>query len=375
MAAPDFDSIEIHRPELAQAYLSLLKAQPGRPIAMFAERRVGKTFFLDHDLAPMARQSKLLPVYADLWLQKSAPLEAINHALEEALDDLTVPAGRAGKLARTPIRKLSVLGASLDLGDAPTRRALPQAAGLRLDALVTRVAAVAGQPVLLMLDEIQALADVPAGEQAIASLRAVLHKRREVLRAVFTGSSQEALARMVATAGAPMYQFAQLLDFPPLGDEFLQALAQHFGRVHGGKKPALTELRRLFERIGHKPALMKDIVKAMSAEGVIDVDVAVRRLLHDDRQIAGWRALLHSLDAMERALLMAIAQGRAPMGRETLDTLAAASHAPVTIAKVRSAMLRLRRAGVLSKPGGGAALIEDRLLHEYLQGADLAKLR
>jgi hypothetical protein len=24
--------------------------------------------------------------YADLWLQKSAPLDAINHALEEALD-------------------------------------------------------------------------------------------------------------------------------------------------------------------------------------------------------------------------------------------------------------------------------------------------
>jgi uncharacterized protein len=50
---------------------------------MFAPRRVGKTYFLDHDLAQAARQAKLLPVYADLWLQKSAPLEAFYHALEE----------------------------------------------------------------------------------------------------------------------------------------------------------------------------------------------------------------------------------------------------------------------------------------------------
>jgi hypothetical protein len=36
-------------------------------------------------------------VYADLWLQKSAPLEAINHALEETLDDVTVPGSKVGR--------------------------------------------------------------------------------------------------------------------------------------------------------------------------------------------------------------------------------------------------------------------------------------
>lgn len=135
-----FDEIEVRRPELAQSYLALLGAQPGRPLALFAPRRVGKTFFLDHDLAPEAKEAGMLPVYADLWLHKSAPLEAVNHALEEALDDLLVPASHVGKLAKTPVKKIGVLGTSVDLGDEPRRRALPESPALRMDALVTRLA-------------------------------------------------------------------------------------------------------------------------------------------------------------------------------------------------------------------------------------------
>jgi hypothetical protein len=373
--AKTFDDIEVHRPDLAQGYLALLRAQPGRPIAMFAPRRVGKTFFLDHDLAPVARKAGLMPVYADLWLQRSAPLEAINHALEEALDDVTVPAGTAGKLAKTSVKKIGALGASLELGDAPSRRALPQAPELRLDALVTRLATAAGTQVLLMLDEIQALGDATSGDQVIASLRAVLHKRRDQVLAVFTGSSQEALASMVASAGAPMYQFAQMLNFPVLDDAFLKDLAEHFAKVHRGRKPLLVDLRRVFQRIGFKPALMKDIVKAMSAEGITDVDTAVAGFLKDDRQVAGWRALLQSLEPIERSVLFVMAQGMPPLGRDTLEAIALLSGDRPTISKVRTAVERLRRAGILAKPSGGIAHIEDGLLGEYLAALDPAHLR
>ncbi len=63
-----FDDIEVSRPALAESYLGLLAAQPGRPLALFAPRRVGKTYFLDHDLAPAAKRVGLVPVYADIWL-------------------------------------------------------------------------------------------------------------------------------------------------------------------------------------------------------------------------------------------------------------------------------------------------------------------
>ncbi len=370
-----YDDIELRRPELAKTYLELIQGQPGRPLAMFAPRRIGKTFFLDRELSPAAQRAGWLPVYADLWLQKSAPLEAINHALEEALDDALVPAGAVGKLAKTVVKKIGALGVSLDLGDAPARRALPAAAELRLDALVTRLAAAAGKPVLLMLDEIQSLGDVAAGDQIIATLRAVLHKRRKVVAGVFTGSSQEAMARMLSTAGAPMYQFAQLLDFPVLGDKYLMQLAGHFAKVHAGKALPLDELRSVFARIGYKPSLMRDLVKALSAEGHTDVLAGVKRFLLDDRQVAGWRALLQPHDLFERAVLWVIAQGQPPMGAQTLDLLARLLGTRPTVAKVRAAIERLRRSGLLAKAGMGATRIDDSLFAEYLRGLPIEKLR
>ena len=158
-----FDEIEVRRPGIAQSYLALLGAQPGRPLALFAPRRVGKTFFLDHDLTPAAKEAKMLPVYADLWLHKSAPLEAENHALEESLDDLLVPASPIGKLAKTQKKKIGVLGASVELGDELQRLTLPESAALRLDALFTRLARQHKNRILLMLDEVPTLGEATEG--------------------------------------------------------------------------------------------------------------------------------------------------------------------------------------------------------------------
>jgi len=363
-----FDDIAVRRPALAASYLRLLAAQPGRPIALFAPRQVGKTFFLDHDLTPAAKKAGLLPVYADVWLHRAAPMEAINHALEEAADDIAVPRGKIGRFAKTPVTKVGALGASLEIGAPPQRRPLPQAPELRFDALATRLAQSSGRQILLMLDEIQTLGEIANGEKIIASLRAVLHKRRNEVAGVFTGSSQEGLARLMANVGAPMYQFAQLLTFPVLGDEYLKQLIEHFARVHRGRKPELDDLRRLFEQIGFKPALMKDLVKAMSAEGITDSALALKHFMSDERQTIGWQALLRSFEPFDRRVLLVIARGLPPMGRETLAMLTRGKEPEPTIAKVRAAMERLKRAGVLAKSSESATVIEDRLFSNYLAG-------
>jgi uncharacterized protein len=362
-----FDNLEIERPELAASYLQLLLAQPGRPIALFAPRRVGKTFFLDHDLTPAAQAQDFVPVYADVWLNKRSPLDAINHALEEALDDVHVPTSRTGKLAKTTIKKMGALGASVEFGDEPARRALPTDPALRLDALVMRLAQDSGKRVLLMLDEIQSLGELASGNDVVASLRAVLQKRKQNVFAVFTGSSQESLSAMMSAAGGPMYQFAQLLDFPVLGEDYVTLLATHFSNVHPHKQLDTTALLRVFAYLGYKPALFKDLLKAMSADGMTDIDLALARMQLDERHVAGWRALMEGLSPLELAVLKLIAKESAsPLSQEALSLLQAQNKSvPITIGKIRTALDKLKLRGIVTKPLGRFS-VDDRLFSQYI---------
>lgn len=361
-----FDDIIVRRPELAASYLALLRAQPGRPIALFAPRRIGKTYFLDGDLAPAADKEKFLPVYADLWLNRVAPLGAINHALEEALDDVTVPKSSAGKLAKTTIKKIGILSGSLEIGAEPVRRDLPDSPELRLDALVSRLASASGKPILLMLDEIQSLAQALNGESVVASLRAVLQKHKKIVYAVFTGSSQEALGAMMMAAGGPMYQFAQLLTFPNLDSEYLTLLADHYREVHPKKSLDKVAMEKVFAHLGFKPALMKDLVKSMSADGLTNVQDGLKRYLADDRNVAAWQGVFEQLSPLEQAVVVLLAHGVAPMAKDTITALSRMPALSSTLPKVRAALDRMRRSGLLSKPPRGSFQLEDQLFGDYI---------
>ena len=166
-----------------------------------------------------------------------------------------------------------------------------------------------------------------------------------------------------------------MLDFPALGDPYLKALAKHFAKVHSGKTLALSDLQTVFAQLGHKPGLLRDLVKAMSAEGVTDVRVGLQHFMSDERQIAGWRALLQPLELSDRAVLWALAQDLPPLGQATLDLLAQLPGGRPTLAKVRAILERLRRAGLVSRPASGTVRLDDPLLAQYLQAKSLAQLR
>jgi hypothetical protein len=362
-----FDDITFRRTELAKSYLALLRAQPARPLALFAPRRVGKTHFLSGDLTPVAKTAGMLPVYADLWLSRNDPLAAINHALEEALDDALVPKTSAGKTAKTAVKKVAVFGSGVDLADAPARRALPLDAGLRLDALITRLADATGKQIVLMLDEFQALAKVPNAVDLLGKIRAVLQKHKNLVFAVFTGSSQVELGTMMANTGAPMYQFTQIITFPNLDTEYLALLAAHYQQVHKAKSLVMADLERMFAHIGWKPAMMKDIVKAMSADGVTDVDAGLKMFLADTRNVQEWQGLFDSLQPLAQAVLVLVAHGIAPLSKPATEALQKVPGLAATQPKIRYAVDRLRQKQILAKPEHSTAFIlQDQLLADYL---------
>ena len=362
-----FDDITVRRAELAKSYLLALKAQPGRPLALFAPRRVGKTHFLTSDLAPVAKAAGMLPVYADLWLSRNDPLAAVNHALEEALDDALVPKTSAGKTAKTPVKKVVVFGSGVDLGDAPARRGLPLDAGLRFDALVTRLAAAANKQIVLMLDEFQVMANVQNANDLLGKVRAVLQKHKTLVFAVFTGSSQTELGTMMASAGAPMYQFTQILTFPNLDTDYLMLLAAHYQQVHKEKSLVPADLERIFAHIGWKPAMMKDLIKAMSADGITDVDIGLKMFLADVRNVQEWQGLFDSLQPLAQAVLVLISHKIAPLSKPATDALLKEPGLAATQPKIRYAVDRLRQEQILAKPEHSTTFIlQDQLFADYL---------
>ena len=362
-----FDDITVRRAELAKLYLIALKAQPGRPLALFAPRRVGKTHFLTSDLAPVAKTAGMLPVYADLWLSRNDPLAAVNHALEETLDDALVPKTSAGKTAKTPVKKVVVFGSGVDLGDAPARRGLPLDAGLRFDALVTRLAAAANKQIVLMLDGFQVMANVQNANDLLGKVRAVLQKNKTLVFAVFTGSSQTELGTMMASAGAPMYQFTQILTFPNLDTDYLMLLAAHYQQVHKEKSLVPADLERIFAHIGWKPAMMKDLIKAMSADGITDVDIGLKMFLADVRNVQEWQGLFDSLQPLAQAVLVLISHKIAPLSKPATDALLKEPGLAATQPKIRYAVDRLRQEQILAKPEHSTTFIlQDQLFADYL---------
>jgi hypothetical protein len=127
----------------------------------------------------------------------------------------------------------------------------------------------------------------------------------------------------------------------------------------------MEALQRAFEHLGFRPALMKDLVKNLSAEGSTDVESALRRLATDAKNIVGWRGLIAPMSAFDRHLLHLLAQKKPPLGREVLQALPRADGKTVTVAKVRAALDRLKRAGVL-RSSSGEYVIDDPLLVDYL---------
>ncbi len=368
--AETFHDIVLHRPELARQYLHALQAQPGRPLSMFAPRQTGKTFFLMEELTPLATDAGYLVVYVDVWMNRNAPLEAINHGLEEMLDKLYVPSSEIGRLAKTEVKKIGVLGTSLELGSSPQRRPLPEQSGLRLDSLLRRTHADYRKKILLLLDEFQALgeADQTQGTNAVSALRAALQQHKAFVAAVFTGSSQDELGAMFAGAGAPMFQFVQAVSFPTLGEEWAVALQAHFRKVHRGKEPSLVDLLRLFSEVDYRPKVLKDIVIRMSADGVTDIDVGLTQYLTDDANIGVWKSQLDRLrHPIDRAMLHLLAQGMKPLTEETRQRLAQMlpSASRVTEGQARMSIDRLRKSGTISK-SSGSYRFSDSMFRKFL---------
>ena len=296
------------RPALAQQILHTFEFGTGDPIALMGERRIGKTLFLLNDLIPAARKRGMLSIYVDLWQEREQPLEALNATLQAAIDDAQVPASKLGRRLATPVKKLGLAGGSMDFGEEPARQR-PNRPHLLVDFLLRQLIDLVNKDILLMLDEVQMLAQLSTGEQIIAAIRTAITKHRDRVRVVFTGSSEAELRTLLFRSRAALYEGASAMRFPYLDEKFVQFVAARASQ-RLKRTLDLKALGQAFEQLHYRPRLLIDLVLMFVSSGSSSLLTFLESSMAHQLETADFQTQWDALTPLQRAICEAIATAR-----------------------------------------------------------------
>lgn len=218
---PHQDPLHFPRADLARMCFLLWTDMGASWLSIYAQRRMGKTTFLQTDLTKEGEENGYRMEYFT-FMGKRDPQRALVEWLVELQHGGTINRSAAG----TKVTGEVALPGGMGKLSAETVLSDPADAGL--DKIMRSLARQEKQ-LVLMLDEFQELADDPANKGFIAALRSAMDSNRSIL-AIFTGSSMEKLQRVFEDVHAPFYNSASTLPFPPLGQDFTNFLADHFDR-------------------------------------------------------------------------------------------------------------------------------------------------
>ena len=306
------------RPKLV-AGLALRLEQHQR-IAMFGPRQTGKTTLLRSELIPELERRGLLPVYVECWADRKDPIASINHALTKALEGILLTPGKRGaRAARTPVKKVSIAGFAVDLGDLGVRT-LPDSPTLRFDALLTMLLEASGQNVALLFDEFQAIADVDTADNISAGLRAALTQASDRVGAVFSGSNEAALLRMFSSSRAPLFQFADAEPYRLLREDFVGHVAAKFAAATQRDLNQVMAMH-LLERCGYQPAPFLQVIGAMLSDPKLSHADALKSMLNPKARTL-WTAAWEDLTHTQQLTLRLVAAGEPPTSSASREWIA-----------------------------------------------------
>ena len=354
------------RPLLAKQYLDFFDTGVSNAMILFQQRRFGKTEFCLLDLAPAAEANGYLVVYASFWQARLAPTALLLHALEKSLERKTF-SDRIREFLTAPVTKLKLSGevmgskaeAEIDLATVPPRASAELL--LYLAELTHRVAKRARGKLLLILDEVQELAESSTNDALVAALRTILDTQRRTVKVVFTGSSQEGLTRMFSSAKAPFFHFGTRMDLPPLDAAFVGHISTVFEGISRARVP-VKGLRAAFEGLHNNPYYFRKLMEIMLAQPKLKLPEALVKLHERIAEEQGFPRLWESLQQIDRAVVLWLSRGPGPLFTKTArNYISERSDEPeITIHAIQAALRRLSTKRVVrALPDRGKYGLED----------------
>lgn len=358
------------RPKLANQYLQTLQVGLIKSLAIFAQRRMGKTEFLRKDLMPAAQQAGYTTIYVSLWETKDEPEAVLLEAIQQAAEGQGVlPAIR-----RTLGRPGSKIGLGAHAATVGAQASWQQGTAEEGDHLLSlrrwmERLAEKKKPTLLLVDEIQSLADEKRYGALVAALRSALDKHSDKIKAVFTGSSSDGLQRMFQKERAPLFQFSQQIPFPQMDRGFVQHMLRAFANAtqrqldEEAAWQAFVELERV-------PEHFRTMMAAMVQTGSTNIEMALAQAKIAIREPADFPGRWRSLHPIDQAVLAILAAGWRPYTKESRERIAQlleVDQSGITASAIQKSLKRMSTKGIIASSGNRGYQIEDRAFSTWIR--------
>ncbi|MBR1375363.1 MAG: AAA family ATPase [Cardiobacteriaceae bacterium] len=353
------DILYYPRRELAKSLIVSLNSGVTTAITLFAPRRMGKTQFLLQDIVPEAQAADLNVFYFSFMD------ETASNISEEFRRSLSIFAQNAQKTSG--IKKFLGGITQVEFAGLGISREAKQIEPERISEII---ACIANLPhsTLLLLDEVQELARISHTEGIIRSLRTGLDVHKNKVKVIFTGSSTNGLQAMFQNYKAPFFQFSHALDFPLLGKEFSDFLADiYYQRTQ--KQLDKDALYVLFQDMNSVPLYLRSLIQDMIINPNLSLaEAASYRLtqLNDKSQyLRQWQ----QFSLLEQLLIELILHGKKSLySKEICDLIAEKLGVDkISPSKIQAALRKLSNQEIISKNNQSFLVINDALFAEWIK--------
>lgn len=352
------DALYYRRADYAESLLTSLNGIT-HAFTLFAPRRMGKTQFLLKDIAPTAERMGFNVFYFSFMDDTGANVAAdFQTALYHFAQSIRTGSGIKSFLGS--LNKIDIMG--IGIGRENKAETLP-----KISDIITSIAH-DNAPTLLLLDEVQELARIKDTSGLIRSLRTGLDINQNRVKTIFTGSSTNGLKAMFNNSKAPFFHFAHALDFPLLGKEFTDFLADVYQK-RTDKQADKAAFYTMFKRLNHTPMYMRAVVQDMIITPELSLEEAASSRLQQLNEQHAEKGIWAELKPIEQAILADIARNpnTSPYSQESRQRYAAAlGIANVSNSNVQAAINRMERQDWISRDASRTLQINNPLLQTWI---------
>jgi hypothetical protein len=356
------------RPELAEHHLRAFDLGLISATALHARRRMGKTEFLTKDLSPAARQRGYVVGYCNLWQEEESPAEAIA----EAILATSRPRHLLGKVRakiKAPVSTLKITGKMGSMAEGAAEFGFKDSEKASVGKLRAAFAAFdeSKNKGLLLVDEAQVLAD-KSYRSLEKALRASLDTRKDRLKVIFTGSSEDRLRTMFGAEDKAFYNWARVEPLSLLGEEFVRELTRRANALTT-MKLELADTLRAFVSLKEVPELFRRFLSQYLGNPFYGVDHAIESCKQTVYLEEGFAARWAKMLPADQLILQAVAAGEADLhGSRSLARLGQSLQLGRSADRSvpQNALKRLRDRQILIQSDTGVYRFEDETFREWV---------